>query len=143
MPRTDMFNPLPHLELLLKEFTRFTEEASQLHSPNPEDDEFIRCGMTGFAQNVPLEEWNVDHFHYVQALLNEVSQGDFSTGWRRFTCLAAGYFLGMHVAGLADEVHLRQSEALTPGFMWLHPQAFEDGSQARQPGQLAFCNTTR
>jgi len=133
MSESAVFNSFPHLERLLRDFGHLTAAAHELRTPNPEDDEFVRCGMIGFAQNVSLDDWSFDHFHYLQALRSEVSNGDFSTAWRRFTCLAAGYFLGMRVAGLLNDVDLRLSEAHTPGFMWLHSQAFDDGD-ARHAG---------
>jgi hypothetical protein len=128
-----LFNAFPHLKRILAEFDRFKTAAIELRTPNPEDDEFIRCGIIGFAQNSPLGDWNLDHFEYVRTLRDEVSNGDFSTEWRRFTSLAAGYILGMRVAGLINDADLRLSEAHTPGFMWLHCEAFNASSDDHQP----------
>ena len=87
MDESAFFNSFPHLERLLNDLRRSTAAARDLRTPNVEDDEFVRCGMIGFAQNVSLDRWNFDHFEYVRALRDEVSGGDFSTGWRRFSCL--------------------------------------------------------
>ena len=119
------FDSFSHLERLLKNFSGFTAAALELRTPNAEDDELIRCGMIGFAQHTSLNHWDFEHFEYVRALRDEVTSGDFSTEWRRFTCLAAGYFLGMRVAGMLSDVDLRLAEAHTPGFMWQHSPEFE------------------
>ncbi|HSH96326.1 MAG TPA: hypothetical protein VK968_19420 [Roseimicrobium sp.] len=125
MSEPGFFDSFTHLERLLKDFGRSTAAARDLRTPNAEDDELVRCGMIAFAQNVSLDLWNFNHFEYVRALRDEVSGGQFSVGWRRFTCLAAGYFLGMRVAGVIDDADLRLAEAHTPGFMWLHSNAFD------------------
>jgi hypothetical protein len=119
------FDSFPHLDSLLASLGSSVDAAQSLHSPNTEDDEFIRCGMIGFARHLSLDRWDFDHFQYVQAMSDEVSDGTFSEGWRRFTCLAAGYFLGMRVAGLINDVDLKLSEFHTQGFMHMHPKAFD------------------
>lgn len=119
-----LFDSRPHLERLLRDFPICVSASLQLQSPNTEDDEFIRCGMVGFAQNWPLEKWEFDHLVYVRTLRDEVMTDDFSIQWCRFTCLAAGYFLGMRVADRISDGDLRLSEVQTPGFMWLHSNAF-------------------
>jgi len=119
-----MFDAISHLDRLLNDFTTSKESALNLASPNPEDDEYIRCGMIGFAKHLTLDRWSHLHFSYVQALRDEVMTEDFSQDWIRFVCLAAGYFKGMADAGLIDEVQLRLSEAQTPGFMWLKSPEF-------------------
>jgi hypothetical protein len=119
------FNAFPHLEQLLVEFEQCKLAALQLPSTNLEDDSFIRCGMIGFARHLPLTHWTHESFQYVRALRDEVSDGQFSKDWQSFTCLAAGYFLGMKIAGALSEVNLRHAEAQTPGFMWLHAESFD------------------
>ena len=119
------FHSFSHLERLLKNFSGYMVAALELRTPNAEDDELTRCGMIGFAQHASLNQWNFEHFEYVRAFRDEVTSGDYSTGWRRFTCLAAGYFLGMHVAGMLSDVDLRLADAHTPGFMWQHSLEFE------------------
>jgi hypothetical protein len=127
MSDAPFFDSSPHLERLLNGFGGFTAAAIELRTPNPEDDELVRCGMIGFAQHTSLDHWGFEHFEYVRMLRDEVLSDDFSTEWRRFTCLAAGYFLGMRVAGLLSDVDLRLCEAHTPGFMWQHLPAFNAG----------------
>jgi hypothetical protein len=125
MSEPSPFNSLPHLERLLNAFGDLTAAASALRTPNAEDDELIRCGMIGFAQSASLDRWEFDHFVYVRSLRDEIMTDEFSAQWRRFACLAAGYFLGMRVAGPLSDADLHFSEAQTPGFMWLHSNAFE------------------
>jgi hypothetical protein len=127
MSNPPLFDSFPHLERLLKGFGGFTAAALELRTPNSVDDELIRCGMIGFAQHTSLVHWGSEHFEYVRVLRDEVLSDDFSIEWRQFTCLAAGYFLGMRVAGLLSDVDLRLSEAHTPGFMWQHSPAFNAG----------------
>lgn len=115
-----VFNPVSHLNLLLKQFGSFTKVAVEMHSPNAEDDEFIRFAMVGFAEHLSLASWEFEHFEYVRALRDEVMVDDFSNNWRRFTCLAGGYFLGMLVVNLISDAELRVAEIQVPGFMWLH-----------------------
>lgn len=114
------FVPAPHLNRLLAQFGDLRATAVELQTPNPDDDEFIRCGIVGFAQHCDCEKWDLGHYEYVCDRRNEVLDSGFSLDWCRFTCLAAGYFLGMVQAGLMSETEFRQSEAITPGFMWLH-----------------------
>jgi hypothetical protein len=125
------FNPFAHLEGLLADFVRLQAVAQAMTSPNAVDDECIRCAMVGFPRHASLNRWDSGHYEYVRVLRDEVSDGNFSQDWRRFCCLAAGYFLGMAVAGLLDELELRLSEAQTPGFMWLHSESF---GTAADPG---------
>lgn len=117
------FNPIPHLKRLLEQFEELTARAIEFQSPNPDDDELIRCGIIGFAFHASCDDWDVGHFKYVRNLRDEVLKDAFSEDWRRFTCLAAGYFLGMWRAGLIDDRELHFAEAITPGYMWSHSDA--------------------
>jgi hypothetical protein len=125
MNREHFFDAFPHLENLLAGFGACVEAAKGLKTPNVEDDVFIRCGMIGFARHLSLDVWDYDHFRYVGTLCNDVATDEFSIGWRYFTALAAGYFLGMRCASLINDLDLRLAEAHTPGFMWLNPTAFD------------------
>ena len=127
------FDSFPHLDGLLAGFGPSVTAAQQLSTPNAGDDEFIRCGMIGFARHLSLDEWDYDHFRYVAAMRDEVADGQFSVAWRQFTTFAAGYFLGMRVAGQIDDAALRLSEAHTPGFMWSHAAAFEPVASRGSP----------
>ncbi len=120
METPPIFNTFSHLDKLLTDFVQCKRSAADLVSPNVEDDDFIRCGMVGFARHLPMERWEYSHFEYVKSHRDEVVDGRFSTDWIRFTCLAAGYFAGMAEAGFMSELDLRLSEAHTPGFMWMH-----------------------
>jgi len=119
------FDTFSHLERLLADFDQLKASAQALQTPNSEDDEFIRCGIVGFAQNMPADRWEYDHFLYVRTFRDEVAGSDFSADWIRFTCLAAGYFLALAEAKVIGDVELRLAEAHTPGFMWLKCEAFE------------------
>jgi hypothetical protein len=116
------FNPMPHLKDLLARFKDLTTAAIEYQTPNAEDDEFIRCGIVGFAHHTNSERWDLGHYDFVRAHRDEILEEKFSADWCRIACLAAGYFLGMWEAGLIDEVALRRSSAITPGFMWLHTE---------------------
>jgi hypothetical protein len=134
MSEVRSFNAFPHLDSLLADFAASVISAQKLKTSNTDDDELIRCSKFGFSRHTSLDKWNYDHFRYVKLLQDEVSTEDFSGGWRRFTCLAAGYFLGMRVAGTINDVDLLFSQSHTPGFMWMHAQAIDGGEGAGSPG---------
>lgn len=117
------FDPAAHLDRLLIEFSDLRATALELQTPNPDDDEFIRCGIVGFAQHSDCEMWDFGHFEYVRDSRDEVLNGGFTLDWCRFTCLAAGYFLGMWQAKQITNLDLQQTQAVTPGFMWQHSAA--------------------
>lgn len=124
MTEPSFFNSFPHLDKLLAQFEELVRAATELATPNAQDDELIRCGIIGFMQHLPPDRWDFSHFEYVRVLRDDVCDDDFSLAWRQFTCLAAGYFLGMRVAGLINDNDLLLAEMHTPGFMWTHAKAF-------------------
>jgi len=113
-------------EFLVKEFRHSLSSASQILSPNAEDDTIVKIAIAGFSLSSPIETWARGHFSFLKERLD----GDYSTSnlaWydsaateiRLFCAFSFGYFLGLYQSDRLTNAEFTMAEELLPGFILL------------------------
>lgn len=112
-------------EALLADFEANRAAALSLATPNPEDNEFVRAAIVGFARYCDPDAWARGHLQFIQGkLAGDVSDeslaflcGQESKASALLACLFLGARLGMFQAEKITEEEFRSGEALLSGFL--------------------------
>ena len=114
---------------LSRRFPELSRAATDLPSPNPEDDLFVRHAIVGFGQSCSVDHWSLDHHAFISRRLeHDLSLDtlrdifdDDANAVRLFSCLVLGCLLGKFQVGEIDDSGFMLGDAHLAGYILQDP----------------------